>query len=508
MDLQQQPKYSLTAMAAWSMIARTLAFACSFALPLLLVRRLSRQDFGLYKQVFLLALTAINTLPLGIDMSAYYFLPRESKRKPNVVLNILSFYFLTTIVSGFALYLFPQILHGIFGTDDLVSFSGLIAILIPLWGLPFVLENIAYANEDAKLASVFVVVSELSKAIVLIGATLWFGTLRALIIAAIIHGTIQAVISLVYFSSAFGAFWKDLDWSVLRRQLIYILPFGFAAVLLRFQSDLHSYFVSHRFSAADFAVYSVGCFNLPLLSILSSSVGAVMIPRVSHLQALGQRREIIELVARMMRKMAVIYFPLYVFLMIVRKEFITALFTTQYLSASPVFALNLSIIPLGLLVSANDAVIRAYPEHRSYLVKLRAALIPGLLVALWFCTTRFGLLGAILVVVTAGAIEATLMSIRLGRTLGVTLRDAKLLPDVGKVAIAASAAGVVTLVLKSLFPALHPIVVLAISGSVFSLAYAVLMLSLGVISFAERESLRRYVATAQRFLPWRKAEAQ
>src|SRR5882724_4255412 len=312
----EQPKYSLTAMAAWSMIARTLAFACSFALPLLLVRRLSRQDFGLYKQVFLLALTAINTFPLGIDMSAYYFFPRESKRKGNVVFNILSFYFLTTIVSGFALYLFPQILHAVFGTDDLIRFNGLIAILIPLWGLPFVLENIAYANEDARLASVFVVVSELSKAIVLIVATLWFGTLRALIIAAIIHGAIQAVISLAYFSSAFGSFWKDFDWSVLRRQLIYILPFGFAAVLLRFQSDLHSYFVSHRFSPADFAVYSVGCFNLPLLSILSSSVGAVMIPRVSHLQALGQRREIIELATRMMRKMAVIYFPLYFFLLI------------------------------------------------------------------------------------------------------------------------------------------------------------------------------------------------
>ncbi|HZS48329.1 MAG TPA: lipopolysaccharide biosynthesis protein [Blastocatellia bacterium] len=500
-------KYSLTTMAAWSMIARTLAFACSFALPLLLVRRLSRQEFGLYKQVFLLALTAINTLPLGIDMSAYYFLPRESKRKGHVVLNILLFYFLTTIASGFVLYMFPQILHGIFGSDDLIKYSALIAILIPLWGLPFVLENIAYANEEAKLASAFVVVSEFSKAVVLIGATLWFGTLRALIYAAIIHGLVQAVISFVYFYSAFGSFWKDFDWSVMRRQLVYILPFGLAAVLLRFQTDLHSYFVSHRFSAADFAVYSVGCFNLPLLSILSSSVGAVMIPRVSRLQVLGQLREIVELVARMMRKMAAIYFPLYVFLIIVRKEFITILFTKQYASASSIFVLNLSFIPLGLLVSANDAVIRAYPEHRSYLVKLRAALIPGLLFALWFCTAHFGLIGAISVVVAAASLEAILMASKLGRTLGVAFHDIRLLLDVGKLAVASVIAGIIATVVHSLLPDIHPIVTLAISGTVFSIAYAILVLVLGVVSLDERESLRRYASSAQRFIPWRKAEA-
>jgi O-antigen/teichoic acid export membrane protein len=506
MSKQTQQKHSLTMMAAWSMIARTLAFACSFALPLLLVRRLSQQDFGLYKQVFLLALTAINTLPLGIDMSAYYFLPRESERKGGVVLNILSFYLLMTVVSGLALYLFPQILYGIFGSDNLVSYAGLLAVLIPLWGLPYVLENIAYANEDAKLASAFVVISELSKAVVLIAAALWFGTLRALVYAAIVHGTIQAVISLAYFSSTFGAFWKGFDWSVMRRQLVYTLPFGFAAVLLRFQSDLHSYFVSHKFSTSDFAIYSVGCFNLPLLSILSSSVGAVMIPRVSHLQALGQPREIVELIARMMRKMAVIYFPLYVFLLLFRKDFITILFTKQYLESSPIFALNLSFIPLGLLVSANDAVVRAHPEHRSFLVKLRTALIPGLLVALWFCTSHFGLTGAILVVVVAATVEALIMAIRLGRTLGVTFRDLTLLRDVGKVAIASVLAGAIAATTNSLLPNLHPMIALGIGGLVFSMIYVVLVLLFAVVSFDERETLRQYAVAAQRFIPWRKAE--
>src|SRR5215475_1219689 len=93
---------SLTARAAWFMAARTLAFAFSFGLPLLLVRRLDQHQFGLYKQIFLLAMTAINILPLGVEMSAFYFLPRAQNReeKGAVVANILLFYALMTSVAG------------------------------------------------------------------------------------------------------------------------------------------------------------------------------------------------------------------------------------------------------------------------------------------------------------------------------------------------------------------------------------------------------------------------
>jgi hypothetical protein len=42
------------------------------------VRRLSQQDLGLYKQAFFVVTTAMNLLPLGFAMSAFYFLPREA----------------------------------------------------------------------------------------------------------------------------------------------------------------------------------------------------------------------------------------------------------------------------------------------------------------------------------------------------------------------------------------------------------------------------------------------
>ena len=73
------------------MMAKTISFAFAIALPLLLVRRLSQQDLGLYKQAFFVVTTAMNLLPLGFALSAFYFLPREPARQPAVIANILAF---------------------------------------------------------------------------------------------------------------------------------------------------------------------------------------------------------------------------------------------------------------------------------------------------------------------------------------------------------------------------------------------------------------------------------
>ena len=73
------------------MMAKTVSFAFAIALPLLLVRRLSQQDLGLYKQAFFVVTTAMNLLPLGFALSAFYFLPREPARQPAVIANILAF---------------------------------------------------------------------------------------------------------------------------------------------------------------------------------------------------------------------------------------------------------------------------------------------------------------------------------------------------------------------------------------------------------------------------------
>src|SRR5262249_31693850 len=148
--------------------------------------------------------------------------------------------------------------------------------------------------------------SQLTKTLLLLAATLMVQSVWGLIYAAMLQGALQTVIMLLYLRSRFGVFWRSFKWSIMRRQLAYALPLGVAGVIIGLQSDIDNYFVANRFGAAAYAVYAIGCFQLPLIAIISDSVGSVMIPRVSYLQKFNRRREIVEVTAKVMRELSAI----------------------------------------------------------------------------------------------------------------------------------------------------------------------------------------------------------
>jgi glycosyltransferase involved in cell wall biosynthesis/2-polyprenyl-3-methyl-5-hydroxy-6-metoxy-1,4-benzoquinol methylase len=489
---------SLTSRAALYMVAKTIAFLFSFALPLLLVRRLSQTEFGMYKLVFLVVGTSLNILPLGVGMSAYYFMPRERERRGQVVFNILLFYLLMAGSVCLIFALRPQMAAIIFNSSDLAAYAPLIGLVIFLWVTSSFLETAAIAHQEFRLATFFVIGSQITKTLLLLGAALSFGTVWGLIYAALIQGALQTTVLLVYLRSRFGAFWRSFEWSMMRKQLAYALPLGIAAVIAGMQSDIDNYFVANQFGPAAYAIYAIGCFQLPIIGIISDSVGSVMIPRVSYLQKFGRRQEIINLTAKMMRKLAAAYFPLYVFLIILGREFITTLFTSQYLSSYPIFAINITLIPLAILTSGSDPVMRAYPEHRYFLLKTRVILLIVLILALSFGTKQFGMIGTITMAISMSFIERVVTLVKAGSVLQVRWRDARLLKDVGKVAAAALAAGMVAAIIRSRLLGASPPLILLICGVAFAIAYFACAILVNGLTIEERNAIKRQFA---RFLP-------
>jgi O-antigen/teichoic acid export membrane protein len=216
-----EKRTSLTAGAFLIVCAKTLAFAFSFALPLLLVRRLTQHDLGLYKQAFLVVGTATAIFSLNFNASAYYFLPRERDRRDAVVLNVLLFNILAGGLAFALLCLFPGLLERIFNSPDLVTYAPLIGVVILLWIFSLFLEIVAIANQELRAATIFIVVAQFSKTALMLGATLWFTSVRALLCAAAAQGLLQTVVLLCYLRSRFPGFLRAFDWPAMRRQLAY-----------------------------------------------------------------------------------------------------------------------------------------------------------------------------------------------------------------------------------------------------------------------------------------------
>jgi len=494
---------SLTSRTFWLICAKSLAFAMGFALPLLLVRRLSQTEFGLYKQAFLVIGTAASILPLGFSMSAFYFLPREGERKGAIVFNIMLFNFFVGGLALVALILRPGLIETLFNSPALAPHATLIGVLILIWVLSYFLEISALANQEVGLSTVFIIGAQLTKTALLLVAAINFASIRALLIAAIIQGSLQIAALLVYLRSRFGQFWREFDWPVMRRQLTYALPIGSAGLLYVVLTDLHNFFVSYRFGASAFAIYAIGCFSLPLVGIIGESVGPILIPNVSRLQKEGRTREIVLVTASAMRKLSGIYFPLYALLLVLGQELISFLFTAQYAASWPIFAINLTLLPSLIIIA--DPIIRAHAEHRYFLLKVRAATIVVLFAALVFGARYFGLVGAISAMVGVTIVDRLIEAIKAWRIVNVTWRDIVLLKDVGKVAVATLAAGSITAVVRLLVLGQRPFIVLSICGVAFGCLYATLVWLLGIVSPDEREAIRQKFASMRRRISYRSA---
>lgn len=473
----------------------------------MLTRSLSQNEYGLFKQVFLIITTATALLPLGFGLSAFYYLPRENdaSSRGQVIFNILLFNLIMGAAACLVLIFWPGFIARIFRDPTIPSYASLVGVVILLWLFCSFLEIIAVANQELKLATIFIVAGQLTRTILLLAAAIIFDTLEALIYAALIHGVLQSIVLIWYVSSRFPGFWRAFDWSLTKKQIAYALPFGLAGLLFTIQTDLHNYFVSNRFSAATFAIYSIGVAQLPLVGILRDSVSSVILPRISYLQEQGQAREIVVLLANAIRKLAAFYLPMYVFLMITGREFLTVMFTSAYVESWPIFAINLTLLPLSLL--EVDAVVRAYERHRYFLLKLQIVLSVLMVFALWYGISRFGLIGAISVVVGINFLLRVVLAAKFGRVLGANLRDLLLLKDVGKLAVASAIAGLFCLFVRSLVMASapRPLIILIVCFTTFAAVYLMAVLLFGIPTIDEREKVRRGLERLQQMVYLRRS---
>jgi len=474
----------LTKRAAWLASARILAFAMTIPLPLVLVRTLNQSEFGLYKQVFQIMMTVLALSGLSVNMSVLYFLPRNPDKKPQIALNVLAFYGVVGSFVALFFTIFPASVTLIFKGDGLVPHMPLLGLAILLWLLSTVLEVVAVADNDIRSASLFIVVIQLTKSALMMLAAVLFGSVHAIVISAVLQGVLQCAIMFGYLHKRFGRFWSAFDWPLFKAQLANALPFGIGGLAYATQGDLHNYFVSHYFDPDQFAIYAVGCFQLPLLGMLLDSVISVLLPEVARREAAADYQGIIELWAAAIRKLSLFFIPIYTLLFVVRHEFITVLFTKNYSAAAPIFAINLLNILLYICVPTS--ILRSFDKLKYFRLKLSLVMIPLGGLALYVGINWAGLVGAITAVVIVQTLDLAILVFAIARRLQMSISDTRrLAPVLRTVASAAIAAGT-TYGVRLLVSGWSPFVALAVCSTVFAAVCVTAAFATGALSTAEK----------------------
>lgn len=438
----QSNQPSLTSQGAWLLFAKVIGFGLSFALPLIVVRTFGKHDIGIYQQVFFVIVFISGILPFGVSMSAFYYLSREKELKPYYIFNILIFNFVMGALAFVVLNLYPQILGNWYKDEQMTQLAPQIGLVIWLWVFSTFFETVAIANQEARIATLFIISAQLTKAIFMITAVLTFGTVEAMLHAANIQAVLEIIALFIYLNTRFKGFWHSFRQDLFVGQIKYAVPFGLMGILWSVQADIHNAFIGRGFTPEEVAIYRAGCFELPLLFLLQESISSVMIPRMSKLQAEGNYREMINLTVRAMEKLGLAYFPAFIFFTITATTFITTLFTKNFADSVPIFMINITLLPFAAFIL--DPVTRAFSSLGKYILKVRIVLVIILIATLYYGIQHFDLRGMAIIVVVTALVDRLASTIKIWKTVGVQWNDLLLLKNVGKTAIVALLAGIPT----------------------------------------------------------------
>jgi O-antigen/teichoic acid export membrane protein len=470
------------------MAGRTLGYVALFVLPLILVRWFDQEAFGTYKQVFLLYGTILALAQLGMSESLFFFLPGAERDGGRYVANTIIVLGGVGLIIAAGLVAGAETIAGRMNNPALAPLMPLLAGFFLLMVASYVLEIIMTARHEYGTAAVSYGLSDVVRALMILVPVLIFHTLASLLYGAILFAVIRLGTTLWYCWKQFGRTLRP-EWTLLGKQVAYCLPFALYVLFQTGQDTLHQYVVSSMFDAATFAVYSVGCLQVPLVEVVSSSVVNVMM--VGMVQAIREGREsaVLSMWYDTVRKLALVFFPLVALLLITAHDLIIFLFTDGYTASVPIFrAWTLAIL---LAVFPIDGLLRVYAKTPFLLGinVVRLAIVAG---GMYWFVAGLGLVGAVLI---------TMVALAVGKAMGLgsmmrswRVGPAKVAPwrDLAAIGAAATAASVPTVWVASQLAA-TPLARLSMLSLIYGGVYGALAWSFGLIRKTEQDALLRWV---------------
>jgi O-antigen/teichoic acid export membrane protein len=455
--------------AVWLVVGRSLGFAATFIVPLVLVRQFDQTTFGTYKQLFLVYTTLFGLAQLGAAESLYYFVPRRPlDAGPHIANAVVTLTLAGGLCAGALTFAAPAIARWLTNTA-LASEMPLLGAFLGLMLMSALFEIVLVARGRYRAAAWTYGVSDVTRAAFLLVPARLFGGLRGLMLGAVLFAALRLVVMLWSFGRDLGATLRP-QLSLWRDQWMYTLPFALAVGIEALQANLHNYVVAARFDPAVFAVYAVGCLQIPLVDVLTTSSANVMM--VAMAAGADQRRagDALALWHDTTRRLALVIAPLVVFLVAMAPQVIELLFTQRYLGSVPVF--QLWTCTLLLAVPCVDAVLRARAQTRVLLGLniLRLVIVVSLI---GWCLDTFGLSGAALVMLIATAATRAVALVRIARLLETPVRAVMPWRSLAATAGAALVAAVPAVWIARSMPA-PPVVVLGAAGVLYLLVYLVL----------------------------------
>ncbi len=438
-----------------------------------LARLLSPADLGTYRQLFLIYTTVSAVLLLGIPQSLLYFMPKaqDAAEQGKIIKRTLFMAVLLSIVCAAGMFLCRGLVANKFNNPQLLRLLPLFALYPISMFYTQIYSSILLGMKEAVKAASFTIFAIFSDLVLILGTALFTRNLRFIVMGVLAASFIQLSYAMIKLSGL-KALKQKLDLRGIQIQLNYALPLGLSSLVGMLSIQLDKIMVSGFFTPEQFAVFSVGAMELPLIGILANSVNAVILPSLSS----SSKSEGGTLYSAAVRKNALIILPLAMLFYLLAEPLMVFLYGVAYADAAQYFKIYLFTLPLR--VATYGIIFQALGKTRIILINASFALLANAILN-YLLIRKMGMAGAALATVIVSWLSVAFYLVIMKQVLKLELRSYFPWRKLGKTLLVTMLCGIITYPVASIGS--QPIIQLIFGSLFFSMAFLVFGKLLGVI---------------------------
>lgn len=373
--------------ALYIAIGRIVSMLAGFVMPLVLIRYMTQDDYGVFSQFFTIYSAMYLMLAMGIHTNLFYFHSVPEYRDScgaNTIVLLLG----ACLISGL-LFLLPCVQYLVFGDGELSQYGYIVALCV-VFAIPMnVISPVFTVREDKWMAMLMPGAVAFARIAIAVAALLLCGTLRSVFEWLLIFQIVVFGVTIAY-SLHGGNF--SLNVELMKKQLAYSLPFG-GAVALQLFSNYFDKFVCVRYlTPADYAIYSVAFLSIPGVNQIYDSLCQVNIVNMAKCHQANDTDGIIANYRSFVVKTLSFATPLILAVCVFSEEIMTFLFTEQYAGSAPFFRLY-SLTFLVAMLGAGT-ILRAVGKTQLSLRAFVVSCVIGIPLTI-LLVSRYGVHGAI-----------------------------------------------------------------------------------------------------------------
>ena len=403
-------------------IGSGLAMVVSLLTGVVFARYLTQEGLATYRQALLAYNFVTPLLTLALPQALYFFLPKHPDRDRSVLLtNVLM---LTALGALFSLALAlggSQLLARRFNNPALRDVMRIFT-LYPLFVFPAgALSACLVSKERVTMLTAFTLLSQITLAAATITACLIHQDPGLLLAVTVGVAFVTLVPTLVLMSRACTTgpwrFDPAMGWSMIK----YTIPLGLSGLLGTLALQMAGVIVSSLRPPGEFAVFSIGSVEIPLIVIVTGSISTVILADMARYCQARDYANALGLFRTAAIRSSVILLPAMMFLLVAARPFIEGLYSSKYQGSVVVFQLYLLLLPIRV-VYYGPALMALGRTQQVLWRSIGDFALTGLLCLVF--VKWFGYLGAVaalLVTIYAWSVPFNLYFISKG--FGVRARD-------------------------------------------------------------------------------------